>query len=427
MPTLGVVVKGYPRLSETFIAQELLSLEQHGIGLEIISLRHPTDRARHPVHEEIRAHVNYLPEYLHREPLRVVSAIGWALLRPLRLAWVARLWLKDLCRDRSRNRVRRFGQALVLARELNPTIDLLYAHFLHTPASVCRYAANLRGLPWTVSAHAKDIWTSPEWELREKLAELEWLATCTRYNVDYLQSLADQPEKVRLLYHGLNLERFARDECCSAQPKSVSVRDGSNMQEPVRLLSVGRAVPKKGYFVLLDALARLPADLSWQLTHIGGGELLAALKAHAAGLGIAERIIWAGALAQTEVLAAYRASDLFVLPCRVNEDGDRDGLPNVLMEAQSQGLAVVSSAISAIPELVEDDENGLLVAPDDAPALAAALKRLISSPEERQRMGHAGRQRVRTVFDHHQAIGQLVSWIETTRSQHEHRALAGDG
>ena len=167
---VAFVLKGYPRLSETFIAQEIHALERAGLDIRIVSLRHPTDKMVHPIHGEIGAPVTYLPEYLYRAPRRVMSALVAAYRRPgWRLAW--RQLLRDLRRDPTPNRVRRFGQAAVLAHELGDDVARLHAHFLHTPASVVRYAAMLRGLPWSVSAHAVDIWTTPAWEKREKLAE----------------------------------------------------------------------------------------------------------------------------------------------------------------------------------------------------------------------------------------------------------------
>ena len=170
---VAFVLKGYPRLSETFVAQEILALEERGLDILIVSLRHPTDRATHPVHAAIRAARLYLPEYLYREPARTWR--GWRSARRLpgyRSAW--RMWLADLRRDPTPNRVRRFGQALVLAAELPEDVGHLHAHFLHTPASVARYAALICGLGWTVSAHAKDIWTTPDWEKREKLGSAAW-------------------------------------------------------------------------------------------------------------------------------------------------------------------------------------------------------------------------------------------------------------
>jgi glycosyltransferase involved in cell wall biosynthesis len=403
-PKIAVVLKGYPRLSETFIAQELHALEARGFDLRLVSLRRPYDPETHPIHDEIRAPVSYLPEYLHEEPGRVLRA--WRAVRRLPGYRAARrAFLADLARDPSANRLRRFGQACVLAAELPGEVDRLYAHFLHTPASVARYAALIRGLPWACSAHAKDVWTTPDWEIREKLAALDWLVTCTAVGRDHLANLADDPAKVRLVYHGLDLSRFP------ATPAPAGARDGGDRPDPVRLISVGRAVEKKGYDVLLEALARLPAELNWRLTHIGGGELRAQLQAQAERLGLSARISWRGPRAQAEVLAAYRASDLFVLASRIAPDGDRDGLPNVLMEAQSQGLACLATNVSAIPELIRDGETGRLVPPGDAEAMADALAELIRDPARRQALGQAGAARVREAFDAKAQIDALAGLL----------------
>jgi glycosyltransferase involved in cell wall biosynthesis len=398
--TVAVVLKGYPRLSETFIAQELLALQRRGLRFSIHSLRQPTDKARHPIHAEITAPLSYLPEYLHQEPGRVWRA--WRKVRRLPGYPKARAaFLKDWRRDPTPNRGRRFGQACVLAAELPQGIGRLYAHFLHTPASVARYAALMRGLPWSCSAHAKDIWTSPEWEKREKLAELDWLATCTRVGAEHLAALSDDAGKVKLIYHGLDLARFPRGQ------RAPSRRDGSGEGGPVIILSVGRLVEKKGYDLLLEALAALPEELQWRFLHIGGGELSKPLKAQAARLGLAQRIDWRGAQSQEAVKAALAQADLFVLPSRVARSGDRDGLPNVLMEAQSQGLACLSSAVSAIPELIEEGRTGLLVPPDDRAALTQALERLIREPSLRESLGRAGEERLRRDF----ALGPNIAGL----------------
>ncbi len=403
--TIAVVVKGYPRLSETFIAQELLGLQQSGLDLHIYSLRHPYDAVTHPVHAEITAPVTYLPEYLSREPARVWRAWRRAARLP-GYARASRLFRRDLSRDRTANRVRRFGQACVLATELAPSVQTLYAHFLHTPASVARYAAAMLGLPFCVSAHAKDIWTTPEWELREKLADCAWLTTCTAGGAAHLRALATDRDTVSLHYHGLDLARFAPR---SAPP---SRRDGSDPSDPLRLLSVGRLVEKKGYDDLLDALARLPSGCHWRFRHIGGGPLAKPLRDQAAQLGIADRIDWSGPRNQAAVLAQLRGADLFLLASRIAADGDRDGLPNVLLEAQSQSLACVATAVSGIPELIDDGVTGVLVPAQDPAALAAAMTPLLIHPETRNRLGAAGNVRLRENFNMAASIAALAAKLQ---------------
>ena len=389
-PRIAIAMKGYPRLSETFIAQELLGLQQRGLPFAIWSLRHPTDADRHLMHRQITAPVTYLPEYLHDDPRRVWRGVLSALRRPALLRLLP-LFLRDLARDPTRNRLRRLGQALVMARELPASIRHLHVHYLHTPASVIRYAALLRGLSWSFSAHAKDIWTTADWEKREKIAASQWGVTCTQDGHAELKRLAGIPDKVGLLYHGLELSRFPA-------PPERPARDGSNPADPVRFVTVGRAVAKKGFDDLLAALAELPPGLNWRLTHIGGGEKLAALKQQALSLGLSERIDWAGPKAQGEVIAALREADLFVLPSKQAGDGDRDGLPNVVMEAASQALPIVATDFAGIPEFVRDGVEGLLVPPGDVAALAERLAELAADPARRAELGAAAHQRLTSAF-----------------------------
>lgn len=402
MGKIAFILKGYPRLSETFIAQEILALQERGVDIVIYSLRQPTDHTTHPINAAITAPVAYLPEYLYQEPGRVWRAFARVRTLPgFKTAWTA--FQSDLMRDATPNRVRRFGQAMVLAYELVADVQQLHAHFIHTPGSVARYTALIRGLPWSVSAHAKDIWTLPEWEKREKLEACAWAVTCTAVNQAHLAALAP-PDTVDLAYHGLDFSRFPAPENPNSDDNA-----GNDPARPVHILSVGRAVEKKGYGALLQALAELPEGLAWRFSHIGGGPLREKLMRQADQLGIAQHIDWRGALAQSDVLAALRAADVFVLASRIAQGGDRDGLPNVLMEAQSQGVACLSTAVSAIPELIEDGVTGVLVPPDDVPALSETLDRLIGDPDLRRSLGAAGLARVRRDFSMTGGIDRLAA------------------
>lgn len=405
--TVAIVVKGYPRLSETFIAQELRGLEQRGVDLRIVSLRHPTDTTRHPVHDEITAPVTYLPEYLWQEPLRCLRA--WRRARALTGYRAARsAFFADLVRDPTPNRIRRFGQACVLAAELGASVDHLHAHFLHTPGSVARYAGRLAGLPFSLSGHAKDVWTTPDWDLAEKLRDAAWTVTCSEAAAGRLRALAPGTP-VEVLYHGLDLARFAPADT------QHSGGDGGDAANPVRLVAVCRAVEKKGLDLLLSALATLPRSVAWRLTHVGGGPDLPALRRQAQALGIGDRIAWLGAQPQPRVLTELRQGDLFVHPSRIAAGGDRDGLPNALMEAQSQALPIVATRLSAIPELVADGETGLLVPPEDKAALAGALLRLIGDPGLRRLLGEAAARHVRARFDCEPWLDRLARRFRRSR------------
>ncbi|QJF52561.1 glycosyltransferase family 4 protein [Roseobacter ponti] len=399
-PRLAVVVKGWPRLSETFIAQELVALEDSGTPFEIWSLRHPTDTRTHPLHDRLQAPVHYLPEYLRDDPVRVLRAAVCAMRLPgFAAAW--RAFRADYARDRSPNRARRFGQACVLARELPAETQGLYAHFLHTPSSVARYTAILRGLPWSFSAHAKDIWTTPDWELREKLSASSFGAafgaTCTSIGAEHLRALADTPDRVDLVYHGLDLSRFPDP------PDRAPRAPGA----PLKLLSVGRLVEKKGFDRLISALALLPDGLDWHWTHIGGGTLKDDLAARAGKAGLSGRISWQGAQDQPAVIAAMRGADLFVLPSRVARDGDRDGLPNVLMEAASQKLPVLSTPVSAIPEFIETGVHGVLT--DDAPdSIAREITAFADDPSRGPALAEAAYDRLNAAFRMQPGIDRLA-------------------
>ncbi|MEM0922207.1 MAG: glycosyltransferase [Pseudomonadota bacterium] len=390
---LAVVVKGYPRLSETFIAQELLALEKRGFQFDIWSLRQPYDAKSHPIHDQIKAGRHYLPEYLHSEPWRVIASLFEALAMPG--FWQAfALWRRDFARDRSLNRIRRFGQACVLAAELPEETRLLYAHFLHTPCSVARYAAEIRGLDWGVSAHAKDIWTIPDWEKAEKISACRFGVTCTAVGAKELNRF--KPGRVDLAYHGLDLSRFPL-------PPERRAHNG-----PFRILSVGRLVEKKGYDDLLHAFSLIPEDLDWRFVHIGGGALDSEMRALAGRLGHAERVLWLGKRDQSEVIEEMRQADLFVLPSKIAEDGDRDGLPNVLMEAASQRLPVLSTAAAAIGEFITDGVHGRLVPPGSPKALAEAIYTLAGAPDTRIEMAEAALKRLRDGFGHEAGIDLIA-------------------
>ena len=257
----------------------------------------------------------------------------------------------------------------------------------------------INGIGWSFSAHAKDIWTSPDWEIQEKLASnlsgATFGVTCTGFGAEHLKKMAEESDRVDLLYHGLDLSRFP-------DPPKTRATDGV-----FKMLSVGRLVEKKGFDRLIEALALLPEGMSWHWDHIGGGALKDQMAEHAARLGLSDRITWRGACDQPEVVKAMRASDLFVLPSRIADDGDRDGLPNVLMEAASQKLPILSTPVSAIPEFIETGVHGILEQ-DDPKKLSNAMTSLQADPDLRRKLADAAYARLTTEFGVDAGINRLL-------------------
>lgn len=400
-PRLAIVVKGFPRLSETFVARELAALESRGIDFTLHALRHPGSDAA-LVENIVRATPHYLPEYLHEARWRVIRA--WFRARKLpRFADAWSAFRKDWPRDRGRARIRRFGQACVLATELPSSIRHIYAHFAHSPASVVRYAAKMRGITFSISAHAKDIWTAPDWDLGEKIDDATFVAVCNATGATRLKSLGDQA-KIHLIHHGL--PRSSQQTVLRAQ-----FRDGRDPSQPVRLVCVARAVEKKGLRTLVSALALLPKTLKYELHHIGSGPLLEELKSRAEAAGVASHIQWLGAQPHARVLKELDEGDLFVLPANVARDNDRDGIPNAILEAQGRGVPVLSATAGGIGEAVKNKVSGRLVPPSEPQALATVLGELIADPSQRAKLGLAGFNSVRQHFDAEAGYDRIVELL----------------
>ncbi len=381
---IAIILKGYPRLSETFIAQELEALEKAGLCFIIYSLRKPHDSLRHPVHDRIKADCEYLPEYIYQEPVRVgkaflLSVFNW------RFYLLLAIWVWDFLWDMTSNRCRRLGQAVVLAAEMPKEIRHLYFHFIHTPASVTRYAAILRNLPYSGSAHAKDIWTSKKWDLSRKLKGAEWVATCTKVGRNYLQSLGKDKDKVHLIYHGLDVADF---------PKPVLKKKDN---KKLLILSVGRLVEKKGYDYLLPLLKKIDVDVDWRFVHVGGGDVESYQK-RVNGLGLQDKVSFMGALSRPDIIDLLGRADIFVLGNIIVGDGDRDGIPNVLMEALWMGVAVLAGDLESIGELIIHGRCGFLCDIRDGDRYLGYLQQLLLDADLRYGFGKQGRESMEAAF-----------------------------
>jgi glycosyltransferase involved in cell wall biosynthesis len=422
---VAYVLKGYPRISEIFIASEIYRLEQLGLPMRLFVLKPADETATHPVVQRIQAPPRYLPtmtslsatpfykwlpqnirpflgsiaRVARRRPLGLARAIGQAAAqsvraRKRRLGWPRKLYVKELLH----------GIALADGVLADPGIRHLHAHFAHGATTVTWFASTITGVPFSFTGHAKDIYSgslNPAGLLRRKLLAARFAVTCTEANRRHLLQVAPGAD-VRRVYHGLNAD-FTR--LLDAQPLN-----GNRPADQLRLLGVGRLVHKKGFDTLVAACGILAArGVPFDAKIIGpDDEAGPGLRAKIAELGLGDHIQILGQMSQAELFDEYRQASAFCLPCRVMDDGDRDGIPNVLAEAMACGVPVVTTPISGIPELIDDGVNGLLVPCDVPEALADALARLRDTPELVDRISRAGRASVLREFDGEQLATTML-------------------
>ncbi len=427
--SIGYVLMGFPRVSETFIASELHRVERAGVSVRLFVLKPVEEREqglRHPVVDAIAAKPRYLPDTasltapLHRWRLEHLRPFLPAIRRTLRrrprglaraVARAARQALRDRRTPLSGPRkiyVKELIQAIALADLLlaAPDVRHLHAHFAHGTTTITWHAATIAGLPFSFTGHARDIYApelNPHGWLRRKLLAARFAVTCTEANVRHLKRIAPEAD-VHLVYHGLNAD-FAR---LVGEPAPQITRNGT-----LRVLGVGRLVAKKGFDVFVEACAELRRrEVPFEALIVGQDDKHGAVvRERIAALDLSDRIALPGPMGQAELLSEYRRAGALCMPCRVLAN-DRDGIPNVLVEAMAAGAPVVATRVSGIPELVDHEVNGLLVEPDDPRALADALVRLHEDRELAARVAAAGRETVRQRFDGDRLASRLAELFQ---------------
>jgi glycosyltransferase involved in cell wall biosynthesis len=392
--TVGYLTKRFPRLSETFILDEIIGLEAAGVALQLYAIADPAEAVTQPDVARVVSPVVYLRGTGRRGIPRGVATTVAAHARLVAADpshYLAAL--RAARHERARTgTIRPFLDAGRLAVKLRRVhARHLHAAFAHGPASTARFVHLLTGLPFSFAAHAKDLYLSDPADLAAKAAAAEFVLVCSAAAAAALAERAGPAANIVLAYHGVDTDRF------HPAPTPPQRRPPT---DELRVLAVGRLVPKKGYPVLLEALGTLvAAGRPVRCEIVGGGPDRAELCRQIDHFGLGEVVTLTGSCTHQQVADAYRRADVFAQASVVLADGDRDGIPNSLLEAMASGLAVVASAVSGIPEAVDDGITGLLVPPDDPGALAAALADLGENNDLRARLGSAARARVVADFD----------------------------
>ncbi len=391
---VAYVAKRFPRLSETFVLNEILELERQGVEVSVFSLRRPTDEPRHRLLSELRATVTYLPSNDAGEVPRVdVQQSARYAMGPT----------GDLLLGKSEDAVADLeAKARALAQAIEAqAITHIHAHFVSDTTIVASLASMLGDVPFSFTAHARDIYhtyVSPEIDAQVRRAKLKAAAftiTVSDYNRQHLMGVIGAADgAIHRLYNGIDLSRFAFSDFASREPRLI--------------LAVGRLVEKKGFSDLVAAVGHMHEQgQDIRCVIAGDGPLRADLEAQGRALGLENLLSFAGALPQDQVLHLMRHAAVLALPSIVTASGDRDGLPTVLLEALACGLPAVSTHVAGIPEIIADHETGVLVPPNDPLALAAALTRVLTDKPFARGLAQAGRRKAEQDFDLRKSAARL--------------------
>lgn len=412
---VAYLVKTWPRLSETFVLNEILALEARGVQVTILALKRPAERRFHEKLARVRGDVLYAPDVRPNQVLSFLASQRRHLSGGEEV--LSRLFWQSLDHgdDEGLESLVPAVAFLPLVRERQ--IDHLHAHFATSAAALAMRLASLAGIGWSMTAHAKDIFheSVSRDRLREKVASSRFTVAVSDWSAAFLRDVVGRPaaSNVRRLYNGLDLNEFPSPESGGACRETAALLPGPPVA-PGRILAVGRLVPKKGFVTLLLAARRLidhGHDIHVDL--VGDGELRSELEQRVRELELGERVHLLGAQSHDAVRQLMQSSTLFALPAEVAEDGNRDGLPVVVQEAMASGLPVVSTPIVGIPEAILDGITGRLVPERDPMALADALAELLADAPGTARLASAGRRHVEENFDGARSAATLHEWFQS--------------
>lgn len=401
------IVNEFPTNSEVFVFNEIRSLHEMGLDISFYPLR------RNKIGEFGSDLIHLCLEEPKGILVNLYYLIVVLLTHPLLLITNFRCFFEDGFRPRDFA-----GQLLSLAhacrlisiiqKRFTDNNIILHAHFAGRTAETAWYANELGGLTYSVTVHATDIYTAKNLiRIRRRLNRAKHIVSISEFARNFLiqQNLVPLTIPIDVIHCGVDTKKVF--------PRNIA---SPSNQEKI-ILSVGRAVEKKGYHDLLEAFKLVESKFpEARLVIIGDGPKLPGLQQKAKNFGIDEKVDFLGFVTNLEVQEWYQKADLFILSCIKGVDGDMDGIPYVLMEAMATGVPVISTSISGIPELIVNEQNGILVPPHDPNKLASVMEELISDVGLARRLSIAGRQTVEDNFNlHFQAMKMadfFINWFD---------------
>ncbi|WP_162604961.1 glycosyltransferase family 4 protein [Geomonas terrae] len=397
MKRLAYLANYFPSLTETFIYREVMELKRRNVAVTLYSLRKPGETEVSDEALKLRGETSYLLPVPTGE---LLASHAWFFGRTP-LAYLGTLFkMLTGTHNNFRDRVRsltHFGEGAVLARRMvREGITHIHAHYASQSTSVARVVHLLTGIPYSFTGHAHDIWHD-RLLLPEKLREAAFVATCSTFAKEFIareEKTCD--EKIHVVYHGLDVRKF-----------TPPVGEKARIRN--RILSVGSLGPTKGFPDLIRACALLRQKLTdFECVIVGEGPMREELERLISDLGLSGTVRLVGSVPQEGLIGFYHEAWIFVLPCVIADDGRRDGLPNVLMEAMATGLPVITTRSTAQEELIEHGRHGLLVPPHAPEELATAICTLCRDDELRESLGTGGRRRIERDFDNRTTIEPLL-------------------
>lgn len=407
VPRLGIIISMFPELHETFILRELVALERCGVRFDIFSLQRPRDPITLDDAIRLSTERTTYSSLISPSTLAAISRVLFS--RPMALIrTVGRLIIEG--RDRPIDIAKNLA-ILPLSLHIGEMgrergITHWHGHWANIPTTACWFLSRIHDQSWSAAIHGEDIFSANRF-LSHKLNDAQFAVVCSGYFCHHLKTQLnlERPENVHLNYHGLDPRVTSRtvDPVVAAKPATNTLS----------LVSIGRLVPTKGHDLLIRACGEvMRSGLSVTLRLVGSGPLENELKSLAISEGIGDRIEFCGALSFEEVLTVLEQADVFVLAPRLIAGHPPDGIPNVIAEAMALGIPIVTTRVSAIPELVVDNQTGLLVDAEDVSGFAKAIERLFHDPKLASTLSQAGRERVSMLFNQESNIAELLTLFQ---------------